>query len=60
MNDKVLKYYLDFSTFTYPGLYQDKLKNDLPDDIREIGLWFAKTLFIAPLSLPGILAQISI
>jgi len=37
MNEKVLKHYLDFGTFTYPGLYQDILKNDIPDDIREIG-----------------------
>lgn len=38
MHDLILKHYLEFSTFTYPGLYQDKLKNELPDDVREIGL----------------------
>lgn len=44
MNDKILKHYLDFSIFTYPGLYKDKLKNDLPDDIREIGLLVRKNI----------------
>jgi len=42
MNDKIKKHYLDFSTYTFPGLYQEKLKNDLPDDIREIGLLVRK------------------
>ncbi len=38
MNEEILKHFLGFGTYTYPGLYQDKLKNDLPDDIRKIGL----------------------
>ncbi len=38
MNDKIKKHYLDFGTYTFPGLYQEKLKNDLPNDIGEIGL----------------------
>ncbi|RZP33208.1 hypothetical protein EXW67_06405, partial [Francisella tularensis subsp. mediasiatica] len=42
INEEIKKHYLKFSTFTYPGLYQDKLKNDLPDDIREIGLLVRK------------------
>ena len=42
MNQKVKKHFLEFSTFTYPGLYQDKLKNDLPDDVREIGFLVRK------------------
>jgi hypothetical protein len=42
MNQKILKHYLDFSTYTYPGLYQEKLKNDLPDDVRETGLLVRK------------------
>jgi len=42
MNDKIKKHYLDFSTYTFPGLYQEKLKNDLPNDIREIGLLVRK------------------
>lgn len=42
MNDKIKKYYLNFSTYTFPGLYQEKLKNDLPDNIREIGLLIRK------------------
>jgi len=37
MNQKVLNHFLQFGTYTYPGLYESKLKNDLPDDIREIG-----------------------
>lgn len=44
MNDKILKHFLSFSTFTYPGLYQDKLKNGLPDDIREIGFLVRKNI----------------
>ena len=42
MNSKIIEHYLKFSTYTFPGLYQDKLKNDLPDDIREIGLLVRK------------------
>lgn len=38
MNRKILQYYLEFSLYTNPGLYQEKLKNDLPDNIREVGL----------------------
>ena len=33
---EILKHYLEFSTYTNPGLYVDELKN-LPDDVREIG-----------------------
>lgn len=44
MNNKILKHFLSFSTFTYPGLYQDKLKNDLPDNIREIGFLVRKNI----------------
>ncbi|MBI5420904.1 MAG: hypothetical protein HZA35_01155 [Parcubacteria group bacterium] len=49
---KVLQHYLEFSTYTYPGLYQDGLKNDLPDDIREIGLLVRKN-FIHRSTLAG-------
>ncbi|MDD3035512.1 MAG: transglutaminase domain-containing protein [Candidatus Saccharimonadaceae bacterium] len=42
MDDKIKKHYLSFGTYTFPGLYQEKLKNDLPDDIREIGLLVRK------------------
>ena len=42
--NKILKHYLDFSIFTYPGLYQDKLKNDLPEDVLEIGLLVRKNI----------------
>lgn len=44
MNEKILKHYLDFSIYTYPGLYQDKLKNDLPDNIREFGFLVRKNI----------------
>ena len=37
MNEKILNHYREFGTYTYPGLYQDGLKNDLPDDVRKIG-----------------------
>jgi len=42
MSDRILKHFLEFGTYTYPGLYQEKLKNDLPDDISEIGLLVRK------------------
>lgn len=38
MDEKLLQHYLVFSTYTYPGLYQDLLVHDLPDDVRELGL----------------------
>jgi hypothetical protein len=42
--DKNLKYYLEFSTYTYPGLYLEKLKNNLPNDVAEIGLLVRKNI----------------
>lgn len=42
MDNKILKHYQEFSTYTYPGLYEEKLKNDLPDDIRKIGFLVRK------------------
>lgn len=44
MNQKVLKHYLEFSTYTNPGLYKEKLKNDLPDGIQDIGLLVRKNI----------------
>ena len=44
MDNEILEHYLEFSIYTNPGLYKDKLKNDLPDDIREIGLLVRKNL----------------
>ncbi|MBI4158485.1 MAG: transglutaminase domain-containing protein [Candidatus Yanofskybacteria bacterium] len=44
MNNNTLKHFLEFSTYTYPGLYQEKLKKELPDNIREIGLLVRKGL----------------
>lgn len=44
MNDKVLKHYLEFGIYTNPGLYKEKLQNDLPGDIREIGLLVRKNI----------------
>lgn len=37
LNPKLRNHYLSFGTFTYPGLYQQNLIDDLPDDIRGIG-----------------------
>ncbi len=39
----ILEFYLQYSQFTYPGLYEDYLKS-LPDDIRELGLLVRKQL----------------
>jgi hypothetical protein len=39
-----MRHYLEFSTYTYPGLYQERLRNDLPDDIGEIGLLVRKNV----------------
>ena len=36
MNQKILKHYLQFSTFTNSGCYKEFLQ-ELPDDIRELG-----------------------
>jgi hypothetical protein len=37
LNQQLKDHYLAFSTFTYPGLYQQQLA-DLPEDIRALGL----------------------
>lgn len=37
MNKDLLSYYSEFSTYTDPGLYGDKLKKKLPADPKEIG-----------------------
>jgi hypothetical protein len=37
MNEEVLDHYRQFSVYTNPGLYQEKLRTELPDDVREIG-----------------------
>ena len=44
MRKEILNHYLEFGTYTYPGLYLDKLKNDLPKNIKEIGLFVRKSL----------------
>lgn len=44
MNSKILDYYLQFGQFTDPSLFEEILKKDLPDDIREIGLLIRKQL----------------
>jgi hypothetical protein len=40
----VRDHYLSFGLFTNPGLYKQKLIDDLPDDIREIGLLVRKSI----------------
>jgi hypothetical protein len=42
MRDKILEHYSAFGEYTYPGLYQEKIKNDLPDNVREIGFLVRK------------------
>ncbi len=37
MNKKILNHYLEFGMYTHPGLYKNKLKKELPKDVREIG-----------------------
>ncbi|HET8846979.1 MAG TPA: transglutaminase domain-containing protein [Ktedonobacteraceae bacterium] len=37
MQKPLLDHYLSFSTFTYPGLYQERLLRDLPTDISQAG-----------------------
>lgn len=44
MNKEVLSHYLEFGIYTNPGLYKEQLKNDLPNDIREIGLLVRKNI----------------
>ncbi|HEU5187138.1 MAG TPA: transglutaminase domain-containing protein [Candidatus Saccharimonadales bacterium] len=41
---KIRNHYLAFSTFTNPGLYKQKLIDDLPSDIRELGLLVRKNI----------------
>lgn len=43
MNKNILKHYLEFSTYTNPGLYKDLFLR-LPDDIRELGLLVRKNI----------------
>jgi hypothetical protein len=37
MNQHILDHYRQFSTYTNPGLYKEKLLADLPSEVREIG-----------------------
>lgn len=43
MDKKILDHYLEYSQFTYPGLYESYLK-ELPDDIEKLGLLIRKQL----------------
>jgi hypothetical protein len=43
-NSTLQDHYSAFSIFTNPGLYKQPLINDLPDDIREIGLLVRKNI----------------
>lgn len=43
MDKKILDHYLEYSQFTYPGLYETYLKS-LPDDVRELGLLIRRQL----------------
>ncbi|MFA5932801.1 MAG: transglutaminase-like domain-containing protein [Microgenomates group bacterium] len=44
MDKKILDFYLQFSEYTNPGLYQELLLKNLPDNIKEIGLLVRKQL----------------
>jgi len=44
METRILEHYLQFGTYTNPGLYLDVLRRDLPDDVRQIGLRVRKSL----------------
>ncbi len=37
MNKKSINIYLEFSMYTYPGLYQNIIQKNLPDDVLKIG-----------------------
>lgn len=37
MQKQILAHYRSFSSFTFPGAYLEKIQNDLPSDIQEIG-----------------------
>lgn len=43
MDREILTHYLQYSQFTYPGLYEQHLKR-LPDDIKTLGLLIRKQL----------------
>ncbi len=44
LDPKLKEHYLSFGTFTYPGLYERKLIDELPDDIRKIGLLIRRNI----------------
>lgn len=44
MDKKILDFYHEFSIYTNPGLYENLLKRDLPDDIRKIGNLIRKNI----------------
>src|SRR5947207_8162882 len=37
MQESSLNHFRSFSLFTYPGLYQERLQQDLPNDIAQVG-----------------------
>ena len=43
-DSKLLKHYLEFSKYTFPGAYPEELKKSWPEDIRTIGLLVRKQL----------------
>lgn len=44
LNTQLKEHYLSFGMFTYPGLYKQKLIDDMPSDVREIGLLIRKNI----------------
>jgi hypothetical protein len=44
LDPQLQDHYLSFGMYTYPGLYRPKLVNDLPDDVRGIGMLVRRNL----------------
>jgi len=44
MDRKILNFYLQFSQYTNPGLYQEELQKSLPNNVKDIGLLVRKSL----------------
>lgn len=44
MKREILNHYLQFSQYTFPGCYQEKIKSSLPSEIKEIGLLVRKQI----------------
>ncbi len=50
MEKKILEFYKQFSMYTFPGAYNERLKKDLPDNVEEIG-YLMRTNTVHPTTL---------